>query len=262
MVRRFFDVDEVIIRHAINGDMRLGVHISANGFRRRMRDAVPCRIAGGDRNGNFRMTHQHMGIHREAIAQLAARQRDNNALHHRDAIQLQRHHIPGRRIHAGYGTGDLRKAAVRGKLFDINKVITRDGINMHLVYRKVVDMHVVVADRRHFVAYRIIRDNRRPDVDIFILVALVVAERRRIDRDLVAQLTVIQRNDFTLKRVAIDLKADNVVKLRITIDGAGDELLSHIQFAMVQGVIGGHLINRNARFRVQIDMHHMVVRYR
>ena len=129
---------------------------------------------------------------------------------------------------------------------------------MHLVYRKVVDMHVVVADRRHFVAYRIIRDNRRPDVDIFILVALVVAERRRVDRDLVAQFAVIQRNDFTRKRAAIDLKPDNIVNFRIPADGAGDDLLSHIQLAMVQGVIGSHIINRNGCLSVQIDMHRML----
>ena len=126
----------------------------------------------------------------------------------------------------------------------------------------VINMNFMVSVFDDLITYGIMRDDRGSECHIFILVTLIIAERRRVDRDLIAQFTVNQRDDFTCKRVAINLKADSIVNFRITADGAGDDLLSHIQFTMVQYVISGDLINRNARLSVQINMHHMVMRYR
>ncbi len=112
IVRRFLDVDKVISRHVINGDIRLCIQIGADGFGFRMRDAVPCRIRRGNRNRKFRMSYQLMAVYRNAIAQPTARQRDNRAVNHRPPLQLQGNHITHFRIHAGHGTGNLRDPAV------------------------------------------------------------------------------------------------------------------------------------------------------
>ena len=126
----------------------------------------------------------------------------------------------------------------------------------------VINMDVTVNRGDDLITHRIVRGDRRPDVHIFILVALVVAECRRVDRDVITQLVIAKRNDLAGIDAPINLQGDHIVNFRIPPDGTGDDLLCHIQLRMVQHIVARHLINGDARLSVQIDMHNLVMRCR
>ena len=183
-------------------------------------------------------------------------------MNHLAALQCQGNRIPHLRIHAGYGTGDLRKAAVRGKLLNINKVITRDGIDMYRVFREVVDMHIVAAGGNRQIARRIVGGDADMDRHLFQHMTDVVRERRRIHLDAITEGIFPGINHLAVILVAVNLHQNRVARFRIfPAHVSGNRLLRRRQLSKVQGVVGGDIMNIDGVMRFSVQ-HHGTVRQR
>ena len=92
----------------------------------------------------------------------------------------------------------------------VQNVVSRDIINADGGIGVVINMHRVFGGHDNFVARIIMRLNRGMHFDPAVDFALVVAECGTVHFDVVTQVAVIERYDFAVERLAVNLEANRI----------------------------------------------------